>query len=64
MSKESSSQGRPSAAVEAGMAHLQNPAVLAVLPDSALAHRDLIADHVGADRPLGGLSNRGLMWVQ
>jgi len=38
------------------MAHAQDPA--------GAAHQELLLDHVGADRPLGGLVNRGLMWVQ
>jgi hypothetical protein len=38
------------------MAHPHDPA--------GAAHQGLILDHVGADRPLFGLSNRGLMWVQ
>ena len=38
------------------MAHPQNPA--------GAAHQGLVLDHVGDDRPLGGLFNRGLMWVQ
>ena len=38
------------------MPHRQNPAVLAAVPDSALAHLGLILDHVGADDPLACLS--------
>jgi hypothetical protein len=50
--------------VEASMAHLQNPAVLAALRDSALAHLGLIVDHLGADSPVSRLSKLGFMWVQ
>lgn len=46
------------------MAHLQNHAALAVVPDSALAHLGPIVDHVGADGPLARLSKLGFMWVQ
>jgi hypothetical protein len=46
------------------MAHPQNPAVLAALRHSALAHLGLIVNHVGADDPLTRLYYPGLVWVQ
>lgn len=46
------------------MARLQNPTVLAAFPDSALAHLEPLLDHMRADRPVGGLFDRELMWVQ
>jgi hypothetical protein len=40
------------------------PVVLTVVRGPEPAHQGLILDRVGADRTLGGLFNRGLMWVQ